>query len=170
MVCTTTAEALAMGKIVVCADHPSNDFFRSFPNCYTYKTSEEFVQKVKAAMASEPVPLSAEQRHLLSWEAATDRFLDCAELDGLPKSRTVEGVTPLPGEAVEKKGMVLSQSVPNLTDAVDKSVAFAHFMLSGFEPARYVSGALTGTMHPDAQHCKDLGLPPPLVQRPVYGW
>ncbi|CAM6095158.1 unnamed protein product [Calypogeia fissa] len=171
VVCTTTAEALAMGKIVVCADHASNDFFRSFPNCYTYKTSEEFVEKVKIAMASEPVPLSPEQRHLLSWEAATDRFLDCADLDKSPTSSTVEVVTPLPGEAFEKKrSMTLSQSIPKLTDAVDRSVAFAHFLASGMEPARYLCGGLTGTMHPDAQHCKDLGLPPPMVQRPVYGW
>lgn len=84
VVCTTTAEALAMGKIVVCADHPSNDFFRSFPNCYIYRTPEEFVEKVQQAMASEPEPLSPELQYLLSWEAATDRFIDSAGLDKLP--------------------------------------------------------------------------------------
>lgn len=70
-----------MGKFVVCADHPSNEFFRSYPNCLTYKTTEDFVAKVREALASEPQPLTPEQRYNLSWEAATQRFLEYSELE-----------------------------------------------------------------------------------------
>lgn len=101
VVCTTTAEALAMGKIVVCADHPSNEFFRSFPNCYIYRTPEEFVEKVQQAMASEPEPLSPELQHLLSWEAATDRFIDFSGVANLPPKGSMKADSKkafLPGE------------------------------------------------------------------------
>ena len=47
VVCTTIFEELAMGKIVVCVDYPSNEFFKSFPNCLTFRDSKELVEKVK---------------------------------------------------------------------------------------------------------------------------
>lgn len=74
------------------------------------------------------------------------------------------------GEEVEKKTMTLSTATPDLTDIMDKGLYLTHYLLSGIEPWRNLVGAQPGTMHFDAQHCKDLGLPPPNVQRPVYGW
>ncbi|KAK9910546.1 hypothetical protein M0R45_034503 [Rubus argutus] len=81
VVCTTTAEALAMGKIVVCANHPSNEFFKQFPNCRTYENSDGFVKVTQQALAEQPAQLTDAQRHELSWEAATERFLRAAELE-----------------------------------------------------------------------------------------
>jgi digalactosyldiacylglycerol synthase len=81
VLCTTTAEALAMGKFMICVEHPSNEFFMSFPNCLTYKTSEEFVARVKEAMDREPQPLTPKQRYNLSWEATTERFMEYSDLD-----------------------------------------------------------------------------------------
>lgn len=162
MLCTATAEALAMGKFVVCADHPSNDFFRSFPNCLTYKTPDEFVKKINEAMSSEPHPLTPEQRYNLSWEAATQRFMEYSELDKIlntyPDSNQVNGIG--------RK----SKSVPNLTSMVDGGLAFAHYCLTGNEFLRQCTGAVPGTRDYGKQHFKDLHLLPSHVENPIYGW
>jgi len=76
VLCTTTAEALAMGKFAIIEDNPSNSFFKKLPNCLTYRSPAEFVTQVQYALSAEPQPLDKAQRYLLSWEAATDRLLD----------------------------------------------------------------------------------------------
>ncbi|PON63137.1 Glycosyl transferase [Parasponia andersonii] len=166
VLCTATAEALAMGKFVVCADHPSNEFFRSFPNCLTYKTSEDFVAKVKEALENEPQPLTPEQRYNLSWEAATQRFMDYSELSKV-LNNSEEGEKK---SETNRKLMTKSESLPNLTEMVDGGLAFAHYCLTGNEFLRLCTGAIPGTRDYDKQHYKDLHLLPPQVENPIYGW
>ncbi|KAL6870727.1 hypothetical protein ACP4OV_014575 [Aristida adscensionis] len=172
VLCTATAEALAMGKFVVCADHPSNDFFRSFPNCLTYKTSEDFVARVKEAMTRDPQPLTPEQRYDLSWEAATQRFMEHSELDKVLSSTSSSdctSTTECPNGVVDRK-MRKSVSVPNMSDIVDGGLAFAHYCFTGNELLRLSTGAIPGTLNYNKQHSSDLRLLPPQVQKPIYGW
>lgn len=164
VLCTATAEALAMGKFVVCADHPSNEFFKSFPNCLTYRTSEEFVARVEEAMTSEPQPLTPEQRYSLSWEAATERFMEYSELD---KVLNRNGSPGRDGKIKKERKIPL---LPKLSDVVDGGLAFAHHCLTGNEILRLATGAIPGTRDYDKQQCMDLNLLPPQVQHPVYGW
>ena len=121
VVATTTAEALAMGKFVVCADHPSNKFFRNFPNCLTYKDKDEFCKCISRAMSEEPEPLNEEQRRLLTWEAATERLLKIAEPDQhTSRQRAIE-------------------------DCFDRLSYMLHNSLSGVEAYRITAGAGGGT-------------------------
>ncbi|XP_057435587.1 digalactosyldiacylglycerol synthase 2, chloroplastic [Lotus japonicus] len=146
VVCTTTAEALAMGKIVVCANHCSNEFFKQFPNCWTFDESKGFVQLILKALAEEPAQLTDAQRHDLSWEAATERFLKAAELD-----------KPFEKKLSRSTSIYMSTSL-NLQQTVDDASAYVHHVASGFEISRRMFGAIPGSLKPDEELSKELGL------------
>lgn len=74
VLCTTSAEALAMGKFVILPKHPSNTFFLQFANCLAYESKIECVEKIKWALNNEPRPLSEEEHFQLTWEGANERL------------------------------------------------------------------------------------------------
>lgn len=151
VVCTTTAEALAMGKTVICANHPSNDFFKQFPNCYTYTSGKEFVKLTLKALTEEPSPVADELRGKLSWEAATERFTMVAELN----QNVSEAIVP----STSKPFMFISTQ--QLKTGIEDASAILHNTVSGIEVARCAFGAIPKTLQPDEQMCKELGLAPP---------
>lgn len=80
VLCTTSAEALAMGKFVILPKHPSNTFFLQFSNCLAYETKQECVQHILWALANDPKPLSEEERFQLTWEGANERLFEAAAM------------------------------------------------------------------------------------------
>jgi hypothetical protein len=80
VLCTTTAEALAMGKFAIIPVHPSNSFFLKFPNCLAYRNQYEFVANLQWALTHNPVPLTEDLAKDFTWEAATDRFIKASSI------------------------------------------------------------------------------------------
>jgi digalactosyldiacylglycerol synthase len=80
VLCTTTAEALAMGKFVIIPVHPSNTFFLQFPNCLAYRNKLEFVANLRWAQSHDPDPLTPELHHQFTWEAATERLVEASAI------------------------------------------------------------------------------------------
>ncbi|KAJ1457433.1 hypothetical protein M885DRAFT_514973 [Pelagophyceae sp. CCMP2097] len=89
VLCTTIAEALAMGKWVILAKHPSNAFFYQFPSCLVFEDEAEFVRHYAHAMRHEPPKLDSALRHVLTWDAATRRFCDAAAISLRDAPRTL---------------------------------------------------------------------------------
>ena len=72
VLCTVTAEALAMGKFVIIPRHVSNEYFYSHPNCLSYDDPTSFRNQLRFALASAPTFGASRQ---FSWEVATERLL-----------------------------------------------------------------------------------------------
>lgn len=58
VVATTSLEALALGKWLLCAKHPCNAFPARFRNCLTHTCPQEFSANLKHAQSHPPHPLS----------------------------------------------------------------------------------------------------------------
>jgi len=80
VLCTTTAEALAMGKFVIIPDHPSNRFFMQFPNTLQYRNKFEFVANLEWALSRQPAPLTPDEQQIFTWEAATKRLVKASAI------------------------------------------------------------------------------------------
>jgi digalactosyldiacylglycerol synthase len=80
VLCTTTAEALAMGKFAIIPVHPSNEFFLRFPNCLAYRNKFEFVANLRWALTHEPEPLTPQLAREFTWEAATERLIEASAI------------------------------------------------------------------------------------------
>lgn len=157
VVCTTTAEALAMGKIVICANHPSNEFFKQFPNCRIYNNEEEFVHLTLNALSEQPAPLTDTQRYELSWEAATERFIEAADINPpAPESRI---------HPTSRASLPAFLRTRRLKQNLEDASVYLHQALSGLEVTRCAFGAVPKTLQPDEQLCKDLGLAPPAKRK-----
>ena len=73
VLCTTTAEALAMGKWAIVPRHPSNEYFYDFANCLPYSNPDEFATHLHKALHEEPPVID---RCVFCWERATERLLE----------------------------------------------------------------------------------------------
>jgi len=80
VLCTVTAEAVAMSKFCIIPVHPSNSFFEQFSNCLMYRNSKEFCHLLDYARSHSPQPLTEEFKELLTWRAATERCIDAAAI------------------------------------------------------------------------------------------
>jgi digalactosyldiacylglycerol synthase len=141
VVATTTAEALAMGKWVVVAQHPSNSFFAGrFRNCLVYTTPEEFSAHLEHALSHPPAALSPQEREALTWEAATDRFMDAAEPDDLAQHQQPPSPSGRSRRRRKQPGAALLEGV------ADWAAAQLHQTLTGMEPLRGLAGAGPNTM------------------------
>ena len=78
VLCTTTAESIAMRNWVIIPFHPSNDFFTRFPSALMYRSKSEFVEMLQFALNNDPPLLSDALSRELTWTAATERLNQAA--------------------------------------------------------------------------------------------
>jgi digalactosyldiacylglycerol synthase len=92
------------------------------------------------------------QRYELSWEAATERFIEAADINLHAAESKIHETSKVSLPAFLRTRKLKR----NLEDAS----AYLHQALSGLEVTRRAFGAVPKTLQPDEQLCKELGLAP----------
>jgi len=80
VVATTSVEALAMGKWLICAQHACNDWAASFSNALVYRSPDEFVAHLARALAAEPPPLGEEELRCARGRACAPPAWGCVSM------------------------------------------------------------------------------------------
>jgi len=142
VVATTSAEALALGRWLVCPIHPCNEFFSTFRACLRYGDAAGFRTQLCRALSRPPPRLSAEERASLTWAAATRRFLDAVEA---PAERQR-------AQNARRRGIFLSASTASLA--------------GGSSAAGGSSGDDGGEFDDDESDDEERRFPPTVLQNP----
>lgn len=100
VLCTATAEALAMGKFVIIPYHPSNYWFNQFPNCLPFRNKLEFVANLRWALSHSPEPLTEDQARQFSWQAATERLFKASAMTHREAHLAMDMNAKLEGERI----------------------------------------------------------------------
>lgn len=125
ILCTVTAEAIAMRKRVVLPRHPSNQFFEEHfsDRCHFFEADdvETFAGALRSALGAElPPQLKEEQKAPLTWDSAVDRLCDAAEV------RVLSGKHTRPSEVASARTAYkvhhgLQNDAPMLSEALKKA-------------------------------------------------
>ena len=163
VVATTSLEALAMGKWLVCADHSCNAFAARFGNALVYRSPAEFGACLARALTEAPAPLTPAEANALTWPAATLRLATAAKLSSVeggggggdtkhraPNPRPRRRAAVAAAEAAFAKGYATLLAVEPLRVAVGAGARTKHAPADGLTYTPPQGRAPRGTSHDGA--------------------